>query len=168
MKIIVNDKIKYKSASFFVFIILICSSMTLFIINTGATSITSEINEKIQSPFKSSISEEDISIKSFDDQDHELENIAQESLKNIKIKDKKEPETAKGSGFFKVSDIPKIKGEIHPLLSQIVKFYFKNKTTAKKLYERGETSIEKVLTKKNYYTYMRRFEQNRIKRKRLQ
>jgi hypothetical protein len=85
MKIKVSNKVKYKGVAFFVFIILLCSSTSIFIMNSSATSITSEINENIQSNFKSSISEEDISFKSFDNNENELEDIAQESVKKTKI-----------------------------------------------------------------------------------
>lgn len=85
----------------------------------------------------------------------------------IKIRSKGDLKVAKGSGFFRISDVPKIEGDIHPLLYQIVKLYFKDKVVAKKLYEKGEVSVEKILAKKNYYSDMKRFERQRIRRKKL-
>lgn len=79
----------------------------------------------------------------------------------VKIKGKPELKTAKGSGFFKVSDIPKIEGDVHQMLYQIVKLYFKDNRTAKKLYKKGQESLEKVMTKKNYFSEMEKFDRNR-------
>ncbi|KKT87011.1 MAG: hypothetical protein A2119_01215 [Candidatus Colwellbacteria bacterium GWA2_46_10] len=83
----------------------------------------------------------------------------------IKIKGKGEVKTKKGSGFFKLEEIPKIGGEIHPVMSQVAKYYFKNKKLAEELYKQGEESIEKVLNNKDYLEEMHGFERERIRKK---
>lgn len=81
----------------------------------------------------------------------------------VKIRSNRKIKVAPGADFFKVSELPKIKGDIHPFMHEIVKYYFKNSKVAKALYQRGEEAIEHVLMKKNYYEDMKRFEGQRIK-----
>lgn len=83
----------------------------------------------------------------------------------IKVKGKGRLKVAKGARFFKVVEIPSVKGDMHPVLSQIVKLYFKDNKVAKQLYVKGEESIEKVLAKKNYYEDMTKFDKERRRKK---
>lgn len=85
----------------------------------------------------------------------------------VKVKDKNKIKLAKRSGLFKVSKIPSIGGDIHPMLSQIVKLYFKDNKVAKSLQKRGEESIVKVLAKKDHYEKAKEFEIERIRRKKV-
>jgi len=88
---------------------------------------------------------------------------AASQIYEIKIKGNKKLTPKKGAKFVKVSDIPKLDGLIHQMLSQIVRLYFKDKKVAKILYERGEESIEKVISKKDYYEKMKKFDEKRRK-----
>lgn len=79
-------------------------------------------------------------------------------LYEIKVKDKGKLKTSKDADFFKVSELEKLKGDIFPLMYKIVKYYFKNNSLAKKLYERGEAAIEKAMKKKDYYSELEKFD----------
>lgn len=74
------------------------------------------------------------------------------------------PELIKNSdrvGWFKVEELNQLEGEVHPLLSQIVEFYFRNKRMAQILEKKGEEAIEKVVKKKDYYQEMEKFDRER-------
>lgn len=76
------------------------------------------------------------------------------------------PELIKNSGkfgWFEVKKLDQLKGDIHPLLSQIVELYFKDKRLAKILRKRGEEAIEKAIKKKDYIQKTRKFYNQRIK-----
>lgn len=66
------------------------------------------------------------------------------------------------SGWFEVKKLDQLKGDIHPLLSQIVELYFKDKKLARILKKRGEEAILKVSRKKDYVQKMQKFARERI------
>lgn len=70
---------------------------------------------------------------------------------------------SKQSGWFEIKKLDQLEGDIHPLLSQIIELYFKEKKVAQVLKKRGEEAIEKVIKKKDYYEKVRRFERERIR-----
>ena len=79
----------------------------------------------------------------------------------IKLNASNEIKVSKGFDFINISDLPKVKGGIHPVMYQIIRDYFKNKSVAKELYRLGEETIEKVLAKKESYEEIKRFDRKR-------
>jgi len=89
---------------------------------------------------------------------------AQAQIFEIRIKEKTQIKTFENAGFFKIEELPALKGDIHPLLYQIIKLYFKNKKVARKLYLRGEKTVEKILAKKDFYSEMSKLDKTRRRR----
>ena len=71
------------------------------------------------------------------------------------------PDNAK---MIRFEDIPDLKEGIHPVLSQIVKPFVKNKKLVQKIYERGEDTINAILKSKNYRRDIKDFYLERIKK----
>lgn len=83
MTIIQDNKRKNKGIALFIFIILLCSSIPFFITNSGAISNNIYTNDNSLSV--SSLTEEVNSIKPYNSQENKLENIVQESTKDLII-----------------------------------------------------------------------------------
>jgi transcriptional regulator with XRE-family HTH domain len=66
------------------------------------------------------------------------------------------------SGWFEVKKLDQLKGDVHPLLFQIIELYFKDKKLARVLKKRGEEAIAKVISKKDYVQKMQEFARERI------
>lgn len=72
-------------------------------------------------------------------------------------------ENSDQSGWFEVKNLDRLEGGVHPLLSQIVELYFKDKKIARILRKKGEEAIEKVIMKKDYVQRMQKFDRERRK-----
>lgn len=70
-------------------------------------------------------------------------------------------ENSEQSGWFEVKKLDQLEGVIHPLLSQIIELYFKDKKIARALRKKGEKSLDEVIKKKDYYQEMERFDRER-------
>jgi len=81
----------------------------------------------------------------------------------IKLKEKK-IKISNGANFFNFQDIPKLKGGIHPLLSQIIKPFVKDKKIVQSVYQKGQETIKTIIKKKNYKQNLKQFYFERIKK----
>lgn len=64
--------------------------------------------------------------------------------------------------FIPFDDIINLPGLIHPLLYQIMQPYIKDPRIIKKLYERGQETIQKLTGKRSFYLDMKSFADKRI------
>lgn len=71
---------------------------------------------------------------------------------------------AYGAKFFAFSDIPKLTEGIYPLLSGIIKPFVHDKRIIKKVYDRGQKTMQDLLQKRTYHQDMQRFYEERIKK----
>jgi len=64
--------------------------------------------------------------------------------------------------FIQFNDIINLPGFIYPLLYQIMTPYIKNPRIIKKLYERGQETIQKLTSKRSFYLDMKSFADKKI------
>ncbi len=81
----------------------------------------------------------------------------------VRIKDKKIKLVA-GAKFVAFEDIPKLKEGIHPLLSQIIRPFIKDKKLINSIYLKGEETIQKIIQKWSYKQDLDIFYKERIKK----
>lgn len=69
------------------------------------------------------------------------------------------------AAFWAFEDIANIRGGVHPLLSEILEPFIKNSKISGAIYQKGQETIEDFIRKKNYQVDMRRFYDERIKKR---
>ena len=82
----------------------------------------------------------------------------------IKVKDKFIKPTS-GARLVPFKNISQLREGIHPLLSQIIKPYIKNKKLINSIYLKGEETIQKIIKKMSYRQDLSKFYEERVKKK---